>query len=109
MADYERASFSVEAMVRGYHVYKDIWAAVHGEELPCQRELGNRVDVFAVAVMKGETVVGHVPKKISSICSLYLRRGGSIICRVSGTRRYSEDLVQGETRNPVRADFQRRR
>ncbi len=31
----ERASFSVEAMVRGYHAYKDIWMAVVGEELPC--------------------------------------------------------------------------
>ncbi len=30
----ERASFSVEAMVGGYHAYKDIWTAVVGEELP---------------------------------------------------------------------------
>ncbi len=30
----ERASFSVEAIVRGYHAYKDIWTAVVGEELP---------------------------------------------------------------------------
>ena len=28
------ASFSVEAMVRSYHVYKDIWATVVSEELP---------------------------------------------------------------------------
>ncbi len=34
----ERASFSIEAVVRGYHAYKDIWTAVVGEELPCQRE-----------------------------------------------------------------------
>ena len=81
--------------MRGYHAYKDIWTAVVGEELPCQREVGNRVDVFAVAVMRGETVVGHVPKKISSVCSLYLRRDGSIVCRVTGSRRYSEDLAQG--------------
>ena len=86
---------TVEAVVRGYHAYKHIWAAVYGEELPCEREAGNRVDAFAVAVMKDGTVVGHVPKKISSICSLYLRRGGSIICRVTGSRRYSEDLIQG--------------
>ena len=94
MAD-GRVSFSVEAVVRGYHTYKHIWAAVYGEELPCEREAGNRVDAFAVAVMKDGTVVGHVPKKISSVCSLYLRRGGSIICRVTGSRRYSEDLIQG--------------
>ena len=28
------ASFYVEAMVIGYHVYQDIWTAVVGEEFP---------------------------------------------------------------------------
>ncbi len=57
----ERAYFSVEAMVRGYHAYKDIWTAVVGEELPCQRErAGNPPDPFAVAVLKDEAIVGHV-------------------------------------------------
>ena len=78
MAD-GRVSFSVEAVVRGYHAYKDIWAAVYGEELPCKSEAGNRVDAFAVAVMKDGTVVGHIAKKISSVCSLYLCRGGLIM------------------------------
>ena len=83
--------------MRGYHTYtyKDIWDAVLVEELPCKGEVGNRVDVFAVAVMKDETIVGHVPKKISSACFLYLRRGGLVVCRVSGSTCYSEDLVQG--------------
>ena len=45
------ASFLVEAMVRGYHVYKNVWTTVVGEELPCQREDGNRADPFAVAVI----------------------------------------------------------
>ena len=45
------SSFSVESMVRGYHVYKDIWDAV-GEEFLCKRENGNRVDSFAAAVAK---------------------------------------------------------
>ena len=47
----DRVSFSVVAMVRGYHTYKDIWAAVLGEELPCWREVGNRVDTFAEAII----------------------------------------------------------
>ena len=68
------ASFSVEAMVRDYHVYKDIWATVVGEEFPHQHEDGNRADPFAVAVVRGEAIVGHVPKKIS-VCALYLRWG----------------------------------
>ena len=50
MAD-GRVSFSVEVVVRGYNAYKDIWVAVYGKELPCEREAGNRVDAFAVAVI----------------------------------------------------------
>ena len=46
-----RVSFSGEAVLRGYNAYKDIWAAVYGKELPCEREAGNRVDAFAVAVI----------------------------------------------------------
>ena len=30
-----------------------------GEKLPCQRENGNRVDSFIVAVVRGEAIVGH--------------------------------------------------
>ena len=51
-------SLSVEAMVR---VYKDVWATVVGEKLPCQREDSNRADSFAVAMVRGEAIVGHVP------------------------------------------------
>ena len=29
----------------------DIWATVLVEELPCQRDVGNRVDTFAVAMI----------------------------------------------------------
>ena len=52
----------VEAMVRGYHVYKDTWATAVGEQLPSQRQDAN---FFAVAVVREEAVVGHVSKKIS--------------------------------------------
>ena len=43
----------MESCVRGYHIYKDIWEASVGEELPCQRESGNRAGPFAVAVVVG--------------------------------------------------------
>ena len=55
-------SISVEAMVRGYHVYKDTWATAVGEQLPSWRQDGN---FFAVVVVRGEAIVGHVSKKIS--------------------------------------------
>ena len=65
--------YSVSSMVRGYHVYKDVWDAVVGDELQCIRETSNRHDPFAVAVVKNMIVVGHVPRKLSAMCSLFLR------------------------------------
>ena len=94
MSTNDFVSVVVKAMVRGYHVYKTICDADIGEELHCQRETGNPRDPFAVAVIRASVTVGHVPKKISSICSVFLRRGGYITCRINGSRRYSEDLPQ---------------
>ena len=93
-------------MIRGYHEYRMIWNnPIAGEELPCYRELGNSHDPYAVAVKKfiaGEQkVVGHVPRRISAICSLFIRRGGDIRCQVTGDRRYSSDLLQGGFEIPV--------
>ena len=93
-------------LVRGYHKYKDIWVAVVGEELSCRREPTNREDHFAVAAVKDSNIVGHVPRKISStICSLFLRQSGSIICRVTGNRQYSSDLPQGGLEVPCVLTF----
>jgi len=38
--------FSVEAMAKGYQAYRDSWAAVLREEMPCLREVGNRINFF---------------------------------------------------------------
>jgi len=31
-------------MVKGYQAYRDSWATVRSEEMPCLREVGNRVN-----------------------------------------------------------------
>ena len=63
----------------------------------------------AVAVQKeigGEIVtVGHIPKRISSLTSVFIRRGGIIKCVVNGSRRYSADLVQGRMEIPCLLHF----
>ena len=87
--------YTVKSCVRGYHVYKDIWEASIGEELICVRETSNPKDPFAVAVVKNEMIVGHIPKKISSVCSLFLKRKGVLKVRTTGGRQYSKDLPQG--------------
>ena len=58
-------------------------------------EKQNHWDPFAVAVTRSGVTVGHIPRKISSTCSMFLRRVGMVTCRVTGERRYSEDLIQG--------------
>ena len=56
--------FCYDSDVRGYHVYKDVWEASHGELLNCERETGNSFDPFAVCVKKHDDIVGHVSKTI---------------------------------------------
>ena len=59
-------TYEVESCVRGHHVFGSIWSPTIGEQLVCKRQIGNPQDVYAVAVMRGATVVGHVPRKISA-------------------------------------------
>ena len=44
-------------------------------------------------------------KKISTACSLFIRRGGSINCIVTGSRRYSRDFPQGGMEIPCLLEF----
>ena len=92
--------FSVDSSSRGYHEYQSIWPNPTAyDELLCEREPGNSHDTHAVAIKKYISgvlsTVGHVPRKISKVSSIFIRRGGTIQCRVNGHRCYSADLEQG--------------
>ena len=65
----------VDSCVRGFHVYQDIWTPTTGERLSCQTEDSNEFDPYAVAIWKSVNVIGHVPRKISAACSLFIQRG----------------------------------
>ena len=52
-----------------------MWVAV-GNQMPCQREQANFEDPFAVAVMKGELIVGCFPPNFLQFASVLLRKGG---------------------------------
>ena len=49
---------------------QDVWAAAV--------ERGNSRDDYAVAVIKDGVVVGHVPRKISSFSSLFIRSPANV-------------------------------
>ena len=57
------ANFSLNSVARGYHVYKDYWEAATGEVLGRREESTNIHDPFAVTILKGDSVVGHVPQQ----------------------------------------------
>ena len=105
-ASAESSTLERNCCVCGYHIYHSIWDVTVGEELLCERKLTNLHDRYAIAVIKDENVIGHLPQKISCVCSLFLQRGGSIICRVIGTRRYSADLPQGGLEIPCTSLFE---
>ena len=97
--------FEGENCIRGFHVYKEIWTPEIGENFHCTQESDNREDPFAVAVRKGSDTVGHVPQKISCICSLFLQNCGSLTCLITGDKRVSWDLLQGDLEIPSLLPF----
>ena len=65
MCELRMEAFEVESCIRGYHVFI-------GKELNCVQERINTKDLYAVAVIRRSTVVGHVPRKMSAACVLSL-------------------------------------
>ena len=87
----EPEEFVTDSMVRGYHIYQDVWTPVVGED--------NTEDRYAVVVMKDGVTVGHLLRRISTLSSLFIRRGGIIRCSVT------RDLAQGGMEIPCQLTF----
>ena len=79
-------TFEFGSVIRAYHVYQHIWDAEIGDIVTCQREEKNDFDRYAVALLSGNTVVGHVPAENSKVFSFFLKRGGWIQATVVGVR-----------------------
>ena len=72
VAGAERVCLSVEAMVRYYHMCKNVLDTTLGIQFPFQSEDGNSQDAVAVAVLKDGALIGHVPLRISTACFKFL-------------------------------------
>ena len=48
-----------------------------------------------MSVLNKSNITGHVPRKISINCSMFMQTGGTINCIVIGNRQYSSNLVLG--------------
>ena len=78
--EYER-DYSTASCIRGYHIYEAIWEVAVGEVLTYKENIR---DKYAVAVTKDRTIVGHLTRKVLHVCSLFLRRRGTVRCTVTG-------------------------
>ena len=82
------------------------WTAEVDKHFVCEREPLNSSDRYAVAVLKDDVVLSHLPRQLSWILSLLLLKNGTIDCVVIGERRYSSDLrTIGRIRNPLQVNF----
>ena len=74
--------------MRGHHhAYLEQWSPSIGEVISLKREPDNSHDSYSVAVVKGETVVGHVPRPANRVCFHFLGRDGHRgFCQVTGSR-----------------------
>ena len=43
--------------IHGYHVYREIWMAILGEQLICERGIGDATHQYAIAVKNDSDVI----------------------------------------------------
>ena len=63
-----------DSVIRGHHVYKDIWTLFIGEVLRVEQETHNVQDRFAVAIVKDDITVGHVPREVSRLVWYFIEQ-----------------------------------
>ena len=79
--------FNIDPFIRGHHDYQHIWTSAVGEEYGCAREIENKQDKNAIAVVHEERVVGHIPMAASKHVTMFLSLSGSYLeAEVTGTR-----------------------
>ena len=88
---------TVQAAIRGYHVYKAIWKPMEAETLLSEYEENNPHDLFAIKVCRipDKTIVGHLPMEISRITKYMIARGAQIEAQLTETHYRRSPLVQG--------------
>ena len=70
-------SHSNNTFSRGYHEYMSVWVSQIGDDSLFSRELGNKYEEYAVAIVVivgfKQDVVGHVPLFLSKTLNKFLR------------------------------------
>ena len=84
--------YSFKCGLRGFHVYKEVWSPIVGEQLKCCYEINNCYDRHAIAETKrlrgrlADFTVGHLPWEISRATRFFLLGGGVVCAKVIGKK-----------------------
>ena len=90
--DSEMDSLSWDSVIRGHHIYKNIWTPFVGEILRVEQEVCNPENHFAVPIVKVETIIGHVPREVSCLFWHFIQHDGIVSCEITGHRKPSIGL-----------------
>ena len=60
-----------------------------------RKAVTSTIRMLSLFNMERGVIVGDVPRALSAVCCLFLGKGGTIFCEVTGRRRFSVDLPQG--------------
>ena len=98
MAYVRSFTFSLNASVRGYRVYRANWNPKPDEPLVCNIENDNDFDPYTKACKSEKGVlktVGHLPREISHPTKFLLLRGADVTVKLGGTAYRHSPLIQG--------------
>ena len=87
-------SFKFDSVIRGHHIYKDIWTPYLGELLHCEPESGNIHDPYAVSVHTTNStsdhsacttpIVGHIPPVVYHLFAACFLDEGVLLVKLQG-------------------------
>ena len=89
---YITTTITVETHITGHHMFKEIWTSKQNEYLNVRSEPENPLDDYAVCVLKGADIVGHLKKgdtgHFSKTIFYFLRSHSEAKCvaKVTGKR-----------------------
>jgi len=102
-------AIAANSKVRGYHIYKEIWPNPYvGESITLCKRYQKYTRSTGCSCSKSiwrRVEDGHVPRQISPLSSVFIRRGGCINCVNTGPRCYLSDLPQGGLEVPCHFIF----
>jgi hypothetical protein len=86
------------SLIRGHHISLSKYTPSENDILECRQDTSTEAqchDKYAIGVLSNDTLVGHVPKEISSLLYHFIvsGSGGTLVAKPTGKRKRENGLV----------------